>query len=85
MDDTEISMHEIFCKLNEISVSLARMEERQKADKISLDKIDSQVNGNGKDGIIDKLVKLEKFETKVVTYAVAGSAVGGVIVNFLLK
>ena len=92
MNDTEISLGDLYAEIKDINkkvgcleISSARIEERQKNEKEKNERLDLQINGNGKNGIIDRVINLEKFEIKVMTVSGLGGFLGGFVVQWVIR
>jgi len=92
MNDIEISLGDLYTEIKEINkkvglleISLTRIEERQKNDKEKTERLDLQINGNGKSGLMDRVINLEKFEIKVLTVSGLGGFLGGVVVQWVIR
>ena len=92
MNDTDVSINDLYKEIkllsrdvSEIKVALARTEERQNNEREKTERLDLQINGNGKNGIIDRVINLEKFEIKVLTVSGLGGFLGGFVVQWFIK
>jgi len=94
---TDINLMDVYEKLQELEKVLIRFEDKLEQKTEQLVKIEKVIYGNGKTGVIDKIVEiekfmeiakdlpkkvleLEKFEVRVITYA----AIIFSIVNFIV-
>lgn len=90
MEKTEISLSDLYNEIKSLShnmadmrVLLATITTNQNNDREKMQRLFNQIND--KDGIIDRISALEKFEVKVVTMAAVGGFVGGLVVQYFLK